>query len=165
MSRLWTVSLLVSGFVACAAPASANDYLFGSMFTTPQVRHYRPIFAAAPAPVAAPVACCAAPAPTCCPAPQPIYSAAPQPVTYARPVIYGPPVAAARVPVATYRPVVAAPVTTYRPVGQPMAVTTYPAPVARAPVARTKFYWPWQPVRNVGRAVLPGTPTPVAQPY
>ena len=164
MSRQWVGMLLVVFIALEAVPAAANDYLVGSMFTTPSVRRFRtaPI-AAAPA-VAAPVAAApayypqpASPCTTCRPVCPPQPACCPQ-TTYYRPA----PQCATG-----YSPVAAAPVA-----AQPYYRTTYapvvaPAPVvaARPAVVRTKVYYPGQPLFNLGRLFTPGVPAPAVAPY
>lgn len=83
-------------------------------------------------------------APTCCqPACQQPANCCPQTANY-------PPVAYRQQPVVAYSPVAAAP---YQPVV-----------AARPVVVRSKYYRPFQPIRNVARYVLPGVPTAVGYP-
>jgi hypothetical protein len=83
------------------------------------------------------------------PAPAPLY-AYPAPVyAYRVPIV-------APAPYVAYSPVVPAPAFAPAPVIAPPLVA--PAPVVvRTPrvVVRTKVYYPWQPARNVVKAVLP----------
>jgi hypothetical protein len=147
MSRLLVVAMIVALAFAVSTTAVANDYLVGGMFNTPHVTHYR---TAQTGQVSyyAPTACQPACQPACRPQPcaRPVYA---QPGCQT--AFYPQAVAAPQMAVAAYRPVT-------------VAAVPQPVVAARPVVVRSKYYVVGQPLRNVGRWLLPGVPSVVAAP-